>query len=80
LIWERQGHAHPQLAQVIAIVDALGDSLIPHMRAEENILFPAPFGWPSRRATTKRDACSGSTSTSRATSSYALVDFADAAS
>lgn len=35
------GEQHPELGQVVAILDAVVEDFIPHMRAEETTLFPA---------------------------------------
>ena len=35
------GEQHPELTEVVAILDAVVEHFIPHMRAEETTLFPA---------------------------------------
>lgn len=38
---QRHGQGHPELARVVDLVEAIAADLLPHMRAEENVLFPA---------------------------------------
>ena len=39
-VCQRHGEQHPELFKLQTIFQALSDSLIPHMRKEENVLFP----------------------------------------
>lgn len=39
-VWTRHGDHHPELLELRNVFTALTDSLVPHMRKEESVLFP----------------------------------------